>query len=104
MKLTDTELTEEQKSLLNLGPNFVPATKKYRLWTLFTFGHMRNTCVISRILNRNSNTGLRDNLSKSQRKALVKIKNNKDTKLYPFEKGSGFAVLPEKKATQKIEE
>ena len=26
--LTDTELTEEQMSLLNLGPNFVPATKR----------------------------------------------------------------------------
>ena len=28
INLTDTELTEEQKSLLNLGPNFVPTTKR----------------------------------------------------------------------------
>ena len=28
INLTDTELTEEQKSLLNLGPNFVPNLKK----------------------------------------------------------------------------
>ena len=28
INLTDTELTDEQKSLLNLGPNFVPATKR----------------------------------------------------------------------------
>ena len=28
INLTDTELTEEQKSLLILGPNFVPATKR----------------------------------------------------------------------------
>ena len=28
INLTDTELTEEHKSLLHLGPNFVPATKK----------------------------------------------------------------------------
>ena len=28
INLTDIKLTEEQKSLLNLGPNFVPATKR----------------------------------------------------------------------------
>ena len=28
INLTDTELTEEQKSLLNLGLNFVPAAKR----------------------------------------------------------------------------
>ena len=32
------------------------------------------------------------------------MKNSKDTTIYPFDKGSGFAVLPEKKAMQKIEE
>ena len=47
---------------------------------------------------------LRENLSKPQRKALVQMKNNKDTTIYPFDKGSGFVVLPEKNAMQKIEE
>ena len=32
------------------------------------------------------------------------MKNNKDTTIYPFDKGSGFVVLPEKNAMQKIEE
>ena len=32
------------------------------------------------------------------------MKNNKDTTIYPFDKGSGFVVLPEKNTMQKIEE
>ena len=39
---------------------------------------------VSHILNRNLNIKLRDNLSKPQRKALVQMKNNKDTTIYPF--------------------
>ena len=31
------------------------------------------------------------------------MKNNKDTAIYPFDKGSGFVVLPGKNAIQKIE-
>ena len=56
------------------------------------------------ILNKNLYIKLRDNLSKPQRKALVQMKNNKDTTIYPFDKGSGFVVLPEKNAMQIIEE
>ena len=32
------------------------------------------------------------------------MKNNKDTRIYPFDKGTRFAVLPEKRGMQKIEE
>ena len=32
------------------------------------------------------------------------MKNKKDTTIYPFNKGWGFVVLPEKNAMQKIEE
>ena len=32
------------------------------------------------------------------------MKNNKDTTIYPFDKGSGFVVLAEKNSVQKIEE
>ena len=58
---------------------------------------------VSRILNKSLYINLRDNLSKPQRKALVQMKNNKDTTIYPFDKGSGFVVLLEKNAMQKIE-
>ena len=43
-------------------------------------------------------------MSKPQRKALVQMKNYKDTTIYPFDKGSGFVVLSEKNAMQKVEE
>ena len=59
---------------------------------------------VSHILNRNLNIKLRDNLSKPQRKTLVQMKNNKDTTTYPFDKGSGFVILSEKNAMQKMEE
>ena len=32
------------------------------------------------------------------------MKNNKDTKIYSFDKGSGFVVLSEKNVMQKIKE
>ena len=101
--------------LINLGPNFVPATKRIPFMDIMP---ATETCAIdlenrsketdaeflcqkvSHILNRNLNVKL---LSKPQRKVLVEMKNNKDTTIYPFEKGSGFVVLPGKTAIQKIE-
>ena len=48
---------------------------------------------------------IRDNLSKEQRKALKEIRQiNNNTKVYPFDKGSGFVVLSEGDAIHKIEE
>ena len=38
------------------------------------------------------------------KKTFVQMNNNKDTTIYPFDKGSGFVVLSEKNAMQKIEE
>ena len=119
INLTDTELTEEQMSLLNLGPNFVPATKRIPFMDIIL---ATETCAldlenssketdaeflhqkVGHILNKNLYLKLRDNLSKAQRKALVQINNNKDTTIYPFDKGSGFVLLPEKNAMQKTEE
>ena len=57
---------------------------------------------VSHILNRNLNIKLRDNLSKPQREALLQMKNNKDTTIYPFGKGSGFVVLSEKTLCKKL--
>ena len=119
INLTDIELTEEQKSLLNLGPNFVPATKRIPFMDIISAAETCTTDLdnssketdaeslrqkVSHILNRNLNIKLRDNLSKPQRQALVQMKNNKDTTIYPFDKGSGFVVLAEKTIMQKIEE
>ena len=59
----------------------------------------QNVC---HILNKNRN---KDNLSKEQQKALKEIRQiNNNTKVYPFDKGSWFAVLSEGDAIEKIEE
>ena len=60
---------------------------------------------VSHILNKNIHLKIKDNLSKEQRKALNQLKNNNsDTKIYPFDKGTGFVVLSENDAIKKIEE
>ena len=43
MNLTDTELKNEQKSLLNLGPNFFSATRKNSFMDIIL---ATETCVI----------------------------------------------------------
>ena len=82
-------------SLLNLRPNFVPATKRIPFMDIIS---ATETCAldfqnssketdveflpqkVSRILKkRNINIKLRGNLSKTQRKALIQIKSDKDT-------------------------
>ena len=56
------------------------------------------------ILNKNRNTKIKDNLSKEQRKALKQIRQiNNNTKVYPFNKGSGFVVLLQGAAIKKTE-
>ena len=94
INLTDTELTEEQKSLLNLGPNFVPGTKKIPFMDIISATEicaidLENSSKetdaefqcqkVGHILNKNLNIKLRDNLSKPQRKTLGQMKNNKGT-------------------------
>ena len=54
---------------------------------------MSTSKKVSGILNRNLNTKFWNNLSKPQRKALVQMKNNKDTTTDTFDKDPGFAVL-----------
>ena len=94
INLTDTELTDEHISLLNLEPNFVSATKRIPFMDIML---ATETCAIdlenssketdakflrqkvSHILNRNLNIKLPNNLSKPQRKALMQMKSNKDT-------------------------
>ena len=116
INLNDTKLIEEEISLLNLGPNFVPATKRIPFMDIIL---ATKTCAldlenssketdaefvrqnVSHILNKNLYIKLQGNLSKPQRKALEQMKSNKDTTIYPFDKGSGFLVLPEKKCHAK---
>ena len=96
INLTNTKLTEEQKSLLNLGPNFVPATKRMPFMDIILAAETSRIDSEERIketdaeflfLNRKLNIKLLDNLSKPQRQSLVQMKSNKDTIIYTFYKG-----------------
>ena len=58
-----------------------------------------------KIMKIMKNMKIKDNLSKEQRKALKEIRQiNNNTKVYPFDKGSGFVVLSERDAINKTEE
>ena len=87
-------------SLLNFGPNFVPATKRIPFMNIITATEtyaldLENSSKetdaeflcqkVSHILNQNLYIKLEKNLLKPQRKALVQMKNNKDTTIYPFD-------------------
>ena len=62
----------------------------------------QNVC---HILNKNRNMKIKGNLSKEQGKALKEMRQiNNNTKVYPFDKGSRFAVLSEGDTIKKIEE
>ena len=45
-----------------------------------------------------------DNLSKTQRTALKQLKNDEKMKVYPFDKGIGFALLNDIDSISKTEE
>ena len=98
-------------SLLNLGPNFVPATKRIPFMDIIS---ATETCAldfqnssketdveflpqkVSRILKRNINIKLRGNLSKTQRKALIQIKSDKDTTFIHSIRVQGLQYRPKK--------
>ena len=62
----------------------------------------QNVC---HIFNKNRNMKIQEKLSKDQRKVLREIQQiNNNTKVYPFDKGSGFVVLSEGHAIKKIGE
>ena len=120
INLTDVALTDHQTSLLNLESKFVPAEKRIPFMEIITATEVvalnleyhnkeadaeslcQNVC---HILNKNRNMKIKDNLSKEQQKALKEIRQiNNNTKVYPFDKGSGFVVLTEGDAIKNIEE
>ncbi|XP_047137571.2 uncharacterized protein LOC124814063 [Hydra vulgaris] len=63
---------------------------------------LRQNC--SNILTNSLKLRLKDNLSKQQRISIRKLKMNFDIKIYPFDKGTGFALLYQRDASLKLEE
>ena len=59
---------------------------------------------INRIITKDLKKKHKSNLSFAERKALIEMKHDKNISIYPFDKGTGFVVINEKDAIQKIEE
>ncbi|XP_065642690.1 uncharacterized protein LOC136074312 [Hydra vulgaris] len=77
LNLTNVTLDKSTTELLNLGPNFVPLQKKIPYMDIIT---NIETCALQ----------------------LEKLK--KPTQIYPFDKGTGFALLNQNDASLKLEE
>ena len=106
-------------SLLNLGPNFVPTPKSIPYMEIITAiesqalkleSSKKDTSaenlrqIVSKILSMTIGKKQQDNLSKAQRIALKQLKNDEQMKVYPFDKGIGFALLNDIDSISKIEE
>ena len=100
---------------LVLGPKFVPTENRKRPYKdivqttgicALDFNRERKFSIaeslrqnISRIITKD----LKNNLSFAEGKALTEMKHDKNISIYPFNKGTGFAVIKEQDAIQKIE-
>ena len=60
--------------------------------------------TVSEILSKTNGKKQQDNLSKVQRSLLKQLKNYKQMKVYPLDKGIGFALLNDVDSISKIEE
>ncbi|XP_065678811.1 uncharacterized protein LOC136093634 [Hydra vulgaris] len=106
------------KSLLNLGPKFVPTTKSLPYLDIVSITEssalkleynkkdeaaqtLRREVLRELKLNKNNKN---DNLTRQQRKALTQLKKDKNIDIYPFDKGIGFVTIPHDKAIKKIRE
>ena len=60
--------------------------------------------TVSKILSKTIGKKQQNNLSKAQRTALKQLKNGEQMKVYPFDKGRGFALLNDIDSISKMEE
>ena len=114
------ELDENKIKPLNLGPKFVPTENRKRPY--IDIIQTTEICAldleregkfsiaeslrqnISRIITKDLKKKHKNNLNFAERKVLTEIQHDKNISIYPFDKGTGFVVINEKDAIQKIEE
>ena len=123
LNLTSNDIPESHLDLLNLGPKFVPALKKVPIMSIVTATEVAaqnierkldaiGNCVkseslrhnVSNILLKQVNKRLPSNLSREQNTALRELKDNEETKIVPFDKGVGFAVLTKEGMLDKMKD
>ena len=120
LNLTEHEIPIHHQELLNLGPKFVPTPNHIPYMDIIKNAeiaarslekskkheeaeHLRSE--VSNSLKRSLDSKPKSNLTRNQQKALKELSSSKNsTKVYPFDKGAGFAVIEEKDAIKKIEE
>ena len=106
--LTGKTADKNVTSLLNLGPNFAPTPKSIPYMEIIaaiesqalklesgkkdtSAEKLRQT--VSKIFSMTIGKKQQDNSSKAQTTALKQLKNNEQMKVYPIDKGIGFALL-----------
>ena len=115
--LTSETFPDNHKSLLNLGPKFVPTQKHIPFMDIISITESsalkleyNKDNIAAQNLRKDILKTLKmckppkDNLSKSQRKALNEIKESNLISIYPFDKGSGFVRIKKEDAVQKIKD
>ena len=101
LNLTGKTVDKNVTSLLNLGPNFVPTPKfipyveiiiVIESQALKLESNKKDTSAenlqqtVSKILSKTIGKKQQDNLSKVQKAALKELKNDKQMKVYPFDR------------------
>ena len=119
LNLTNEEIPKHYEYLLNLAPKFVPKNKNLPLMDIITStkscaldmeqNHKESEAVtlrqnVSNILQKNLNLKITSNLTKDERKALKELQKDGKLRVHEFDKGSGFAILTNDTAKEKIEE
>ena len=119
LNLTKQEIPRHQLELLNLGPKFVPSNKKPPFMDIVNAteicalnlekeNQIENAELlrqkISNVISKNIHFKIRSNSSFEQRAALKELSQNNVKKVYSYDKGTGFVILRNKDAIQKIEE
>ena len=115
LDLTQLQLPDHQKSLLELGPNFVPTVTRIPFIDIVSTSECsalkleyNNKTELAQTLRKDVLRALKtsktptDNLSICQRKALKEIRKDVDVAIYPFDKGSGLVRINTEDANNKI--
>ena len=115
MNLARDEIPEKHKELLNLGPKFVPHTKKIPFMDIVSTTESSalkleysNKVCEAQILRKDVLRVLKmskpvdDNLTKEQRIALKEIKENNEISIYPYDKGTGLVRIKTTEGLEKI--
>ena len=119
LNLTNQEIPQHHLELLNLEPKFVPSNKKLPFMDIVNATEICALSLekenqtenakllrqnISSVISKNINFKIRSYLTFEQTTALKELLQSTENKVYSYDKGTGFVILNNKEAIQKIEE